>query len=100
MNPAEVRITYIDTCTQCGSTTKRQLTQIHYDVDGLSIDVENVPASVCPNCGEKFIPGDVGRLISKQVSIFVKNARESSVTRGSVVIDSGHPETALNWSPA
>ena len=41
------------------------------------IVIENVPAGVCPQCGEKAVKEDVGR----RISALMKNSKESRRSR-------------------
>jgi YgiT-type zinc finger domain-containing protein len=95
MSNQQARTIYIDTCAECGSATERTTTTLTYHLDGLSITVKNVPASVCPSCGEKYIPGAVGIAINRQVRNFTQSARENSVTEGSVVLSADYADTQL-----
>ena len=93
MSHQQARVIYIDNCGECGSTTERTTTIITYHLDDLTITVKNVPASVCPSCGEKYIPGEVGIAVNRQVRNFAQSARESSVTEGNVVLSAACAET-------
>ena len=86
MSHQQERTIHIDTCVECGSATERTSTTLSHHLAGLSITVKNVPASVCPSCGEKYIPGEVGIEINRQVRNFAQSARENSVAEGNVVL--------------
>ncbi len=50
-------------CDLCGAPTVEQKVTYTLEMDGKLIVVENVPARVCPQCGEKlFSPETVERL--------------------------------------
>jgi YgiT-type zinc finger domain-containing protein len=90
MSDQQARIIYVDTCVECGSATERTATTLTYHIGDLSITVKNVPASVCPSCGEKHIPGEIGIAINRQVRNFAQSARENLVTEGNVVLTTDH----------
>lgn len=100
MSHQQARIIYIDTCAECGSATERTTTTLTYHLEGLSITVKNVPASVCPSCGEKYIPGEVGIAINRQVRNFAESARENSVTEGNVVLTADHTGEQIQQTTA
>ena len=51
-------------CTTCGSTMQEKCIQQDFWVRGELIVVENVPAGVCPQCGEKVVRAEIGRRIA------------------------------------
>jgi HTH-type transcriptional regulator/antitoxin MqsA len=42
------------TCEFCGGKTTRKRVTKHHRLDGKLYIVENVPAQVCPDCGERL----------------------------------------------
>lgn len=47
-------------CHLCGERMKAKRTKQEFWVKGKLIVIENVPAGVCPQCGEKVVKADVG----------------------------------------
>ncbi len=54
-------------CEICGTQMKEKLIKQDFWIRGELIVVENVPAGVCPRCGEKVVKVDVGRWIAKLI---------------------------------
>lgn len=52
-------------CKICGTLMEEKLIKQDLWIRGELIIVENVPAGVCPKCGEKVVNADVGRWIIK-----------------------------------
>ncbi|TVR75570.1 MAG: type II toxin-antitoxin system MqsA family antitoxin [Sphaerobacteraceae bacterium] len=100
MSHQQAHTNYMDTCAECGSATERVTTTVDYELEGLSITVKNVPASVCPSCGEKYIPGAVGIAIHRQVRKFVTAAHENSVTEGHVTLTAEHNDEQAQYTTA
>jgi len=54
-------------CEICGTKMRERLIKQDFWVRGELIVVEDIPAGVCPRCGEKVVKADVGRWISKLI---------------------------------
>ena len=54
-------------CEICNTPMKERLVKQDFWIQGKLIVVEDVPAGVCPNCGEKVVKADVGRSILKLI---------------------------------
>ncbi len=54
-------------CPECGAPMQLRYITLHFERDGFSADVNDVPARVCSRCGVEIIAGataeEVGRLI-------------------------------------
>jgi YgiT-type zinc finger domain-containing protein len=50
-------------CEVCNTPMKEEFIKQDFWVRGKLIVVEDVPAGVCPKCGEKVVKADVGRSI-------------------------------------
>jgi YgiT-type zinc finger domain-containing protein len=68
-------------CEVCDTPLEEKLIKQDFWVRGKLIVVENVPAGVCPQCGEKIVKADIGRRISKLLgnSRQIAKARKISV---------------------
>jgi len=51
-------------CHICGERMEERLIKQEFWIKGKLIVVEDIPAGVCPQCGEKVVRADVGRLIA------------------------------------
>jgi YgiT-type zinc finger domain-containing protein len=55
-------------CHVCGEQmVERQIKQDFW-IKGDLIVIENIPAGVCPQCGEKIVKADVGRQIASLIA--------------------------------
>lgn len=54
-------------CHVCGEQMKDKRIKQEFWIKGKLIVIENVPAGVCPQCGEKIVNADVGRNIAALV---------------------------------
>ena len=54
-------------CEICNTPMKERLIKQDFWIQGKLIVVEDVPAGVCPKCGEKVVKADVGRSILKLI---------------------------------
>lgn len=52
-------------CYVCGERVKEKLIKQDFWIKGKLIVVEDVPAGVCTQCGEKVVRADVGREIAR-----------------------------------
>lgn len=54
-------------CEVCNTPMKERLVKQDFWIQGNLIVVEDVPAGVCPKCGEKVVKAEVGRSILKLI---------------------------------
>ncbi len=54
-------------CEICDTPMQEKLIKQDFWIRGELIVVEDVPAGVCPQCGEKIVKADVGRWITKLI---------------------------------
>jgi YgiT-type zinc finger domain-containing protein len=68
-------------CEICGSPMQEKLIKQDVWIRGELIIVEDIPAGVCPQCGEKVVKADVGLWIMKLIenSERIANAPKISV---------------------
>ena len=62
-------------CPICKGELKRGTTTFTADLEKGVLIIKNVPADVCNQCGEAFIPNDV----AKSIEQVVKSAREKKM---------------------
>lgn len=61
-------------CEICNTPMREELIKQDFWIRGKLIVVEDVPAGVCPQCGEKVVKSDVGQWILK----LIKNSERIS----------------------
>jgi YgiT-type zinc finger domain-containing protein len=68
-------------CEICNTRLQEKRIKQDFWIRGKLIIVENIPAGVCPKCGEKVVRAEVGRWIAKliQDSDRIAKARQISV---------------------
>jgi HTH-type transcriptional regulator / antitoxin MqsA len=59
-------------CAICSGVLKEEVTKMELWVDGKLIVIEDVPAKVCENCGEKYFSAKV----SKQIDVLLESTGE------------------------
>lgn len=57
----------VNPCLQCGGETTRTTITQEFTTDDLTIVIESVPAAVCTQCGEEYVPGNVARIVGRLV---------------------------------
>lgn len=55
-------------CNICGERMKERRVKQEFWIKGKLIVIEDVPAGVCPRCGEKVVKADVGRRIAALIA--------------------------------
>jgi len=63
MKRAKSRYDYGE-CHICGGRMAERRVKQEFWIEGQLILIEDVPAGVCPRCGEKVVKADVGRWIA------------------------------------
>ena len=58
-------------CNVCGERMEEKRIKQDFWIKGKLMVIEEVPAGVCPQCGEKVVKADVGR----QIATLIENAR-------------------------
>ena len=68
-------------CDICNTSMQEKLIKQDFWIRGELIVVEDLPAGVCPQCGEKVVKADVGKWITKLIenSERIANAPRISV---------------------
>jgi len=46
-------------CPECRMKTELREITIEFERKGVQATMSGIPAMVCPNCGEQYIPGDI-----------------------------------------
>jgi len=49
----------ITVCPECGAKTELREITIEFERKGVRATMSGIPAMVCPNCGEQYVPGDI-----------------------------------------
>lgn len=58
----------VEHCLQCGGGTRQETIELRYEFDGICIVVKGVPATVCQQCGEQYISGQIGVWLGTEVT--------------------------------
>lgn len=74
-------------CGVCGARIQEKLIKQDFWLRGKLIIVEDVPAGVCPHCGEKVVKADVGRLILKLIENSERIAKSPRISVPTVKFD-------------
>jgi len=80
-------------CPECGQQVKDDLIEMVFELNDTRVTVGNVPAKVCPNCGQEFVDGfvaeNVNRLVDRvteDVDSYVKKVVRSPTTPRQIAI--------------
>ncbi len=66
-------------CAICGGYLEEKATKLEVWVDGKLLVIEDVPARVCENCGEKYFSAKVSKQIDKLLESKIKAERKLEV---------------------
>ena len=66
-------------CEICDTPLQEKLINQDFWINGQLIVVENVPAGICPRCGEKVIKADVGQRIAELIKSSERIAKASRI---------------------
>lgn len=74
-------------CEICGALMEEKLIKQDFWLRGELIIVEDVPAGVCPRCGEKVVKADMGLLILKLIKNSKRIAKSPRISVPAVKFD-------------
>lgn len=55
-------------CSECGTRTELCEISIEFERKGVQATMSGVPAMVCPQCGEEYVPGEIASAVVDTVS--------------------------------
>jgi YgiT-type zinc finger domain-containing protein len=58
----------ITTCSECGARTELREISIEFERKGVQATMSGVPAMVCPQCGEEYVPSEIASAVVDIVS--------------------------------
>ncbi len=58
----------ITICTECNTPTELKIIAIEFERKGIKAVMSGIPAMVCPQCGEQYVPGDIATVVVSTVS--------------------------------
>jgi YgiT-type zinc finger domain-containing protein len=58
----------ITICPECGARTELREIRIRFERKGVQATMSGVPAMVCPQCGEEYVPGEIASAVVDTVS--------------------------------
>jgi len=87
-------------CHKCKSKTIEGTTTVTLWRDGVSIEIQNVPAQVCPSCDETYIHIDVAEELDQLADAVVERRSRLEGIIEEVVQRAQHPLRGLTlaWS--
>jgi HTH-type transcriptional regulator/antitoxin MqsA len=74
-------------CEICNTPMKEELIKQDFWIRGKLIVVEDVPAGVCPKCGEKVVKADVGRWILRLIESSERIAKAPKISVPKIKFD-------------
>jgi len=80
-------------CPECGHQVKAGVIEMVFILQDSHVTVSNVPAKVCPNCGQEYVDGyvaeNVNRLVDRvveDVDSYAKKVIRSPITPRQIAI--------------
>lgn len=58
----------ITVCSECGTETELREINIEFERKGVRAVMSGIPAMVCPQCGEEYVPGEIASTVVDTVS--------------------------------
>ncbi|MCX6029316.1 MAG: YgiT-type zinc finger protein [Chloroflexi bacterium] len=58
----------ITICSECGVKTELREISIEFERKGVRATMSGIPAMVCPNCGEEYVPSGIASTVVDAVS--------------------------------
>ncbi len=55
-------------CSECGTKTELRTINIEFERKGVRAVMSGIPAMVCPQCDEEYIPGEIAGAVIETVS--------------------------------
>lgn len=74
-------------CEICNTSLEEKLIKQDFWIRGKLIVVNDVPAGVCPQCGEKVVKADVGLWIAKLIENTKRIAKAPKISVPSIKFD-------------
>lgn len=68
-------------CPACTGVMRAEHGDLTYELEDYTITVTNVPMHVCPDCGERLVPGPVGLIVGELVQKFIEQISEVERSR-------------------
>lgn len=70
-------------CPECGRRIEDGIIEMVFDLKNTHVAVSNVPAKVCPNCGQEFVDGFVAENVNRLVDCVIEDVESyaKKVTR-------------------
>jgi len=65
-------------CPECGQLVSDGFTELTFTLEGINVTVKNVPAKICPHCGQEFIDGYVAENVNRLVDRVVEDVNSFS----------------------
>lgn len=82
----------ITVCSECGYKTELREISIAFERKGVQATMSGIPAMVCPNCGEEYVPSGIASTVvdavSKTIDGTVDMLKQARVLRQQLVPES------------
>jgi YgiT-type zinc finger domain-containing protein len=79
-------------CSECGNKTELREISIAFERKGVRATMSGIPAMVCPNCGEEYVPSGIASTVvdavSKTIDGTVDMFKQARVLRQQLVPES------------
>jgi YgiT-type zinc finger domain-containing protein len=58
----------VQPCIVCGGKTRRGTTDLTFEFAEFTITVQGIPAAICQECGEEYVPGEFGTWLGGEMA--------------------------------
>jgi YgiT-type zinc finger domain-containing protein len=106
MHVNDMRLFQVQPCIACKGKTERRLVDLEYELDDMTLTIKGVPAAVCTQCGEQYIPGEFGVWLGDRIAELLDHMRSLEglhVDRIQATLGEGHLTPSiqtLEWATA
>ncbi len=87
MMPSQIKSYNYGECEICDTPMEEKRIKQDFWIRGELIVVQDVPAGVCPQCGEKIVRADVGRWLAKLLENSDRIAKAPRISVPSITFD-------------
>lgn len=81
-------------CPECGGDVLPGNTEMVYDLQ-YRVRITNVPANICSQCGEVFVPGRVASEVNRLVNRVIEDVESFARSQPQIKTATGHKEIAI-----
>lgn len=70
--------TLLRRCSLCAGTTRTGTTTLEFEFEGVTVIIDDVPATICDDCGETYVSGPLAAFISDMAAEIAASLRQQN----------------------